>query len=234
MATFLKLWARRNELVDKYFDANKAAEVNREKEEKAALKLQSTYRMFSVRLRISVMKNAAIRIQSIFRAYHGRIRFQQRMMSHQAEVQLMYFNKCCTLVQKIFRGYYSRKYRHNYYTRKQYLAFVEKKNEEMKRMLEENVERQKREYEERAREKRESEFHDTVQNLHHLLGTKLRPGVFNSPYHVDRTPTVFGLPLEHHLRASFKGLQYYRSLKKMDKDQQGKVVLSKKNRTVAY
>ena len=49
------------------------------------------------------------------------------------------FNDQAKIVQKYFRGYYSRKYEHDFYARKRWLEDMYKKNEEVCRQLEEYV-----------------------------------------------------------------------------------------------
>ena len=48
-------------------------------------------------------------------------------------------NDQAKIVQKYFRGYYSRKYEHDFYARKRWLEDMYKKNEEVCRQLEEYV-----------------------------------------------------------------------------------------------
>jgi hypothetical protein len=55
-------------------------------------------------------------------------------------------------------------------------------------------------HEEQALEKKQQEFDAAVSNLHHLLSTNVRPGIYNSPFAHTR-PTVFGIAVEDHLRS---------------------------------
>lgn len=48
-----------------------------------------------------------------------------------------------------------------------------------------------------------SEFEQLALNLHHLSSTKAIPGVYNPPYqHIK--PAAFNIPVETHLKATFK------------------------------
>lgn len=55
-----------------------------------------------------------------------------------------------------------------------------------------------------AEEKAREEFKKVTQNLHHLLSTQSTPGVYNPPYAMDQVPTVFGVPVEEHLKRGVK------------------------------
>lgn len=45
------------------------------------------------------------------------------------QMRLQFYHEKAILIQKIWRGYYSRKYVFNYYKRKAYLQAIEQKNE---------------------------------------------------------------------------------------------------------
>ena len=81
-----------------------------------------------------------------------------------------------------YRGYYSRKYEHDFYARKAYLAHVSNKNEEVRMHLDNHHKEKLREEEIRQEECARTEFGELAQNLHHLSSTKTIPGVYNPPY----------------------------------------------------
>lgn len=49
-------------------------------------------------------------------------------------------------------------------------------------------------------------FDSKISKLHHLVSTAAQPSIFNSPYSLatGTMPTVAGLPVEEHLKASIK------------------------------
>lgn len=61
------------------------------------------------------MKDAAIKIQTQFRAYYARKQFKKQQLKDFNEKNLRYFGHQATIIQKIFRGFYVRKYLHNFY-----------------------------------------------------------------------------------------------------------------------
>jgi hypothetical protein len=57
-----------------------------------------------------------------------------------SEIKSTYSTVCCLLIHFIvysYRGYYSRKYEHDFYARKTYLNHVQTKNEEVRKKLSE-------------------------------------------------------------------------------------------------
>ncbi len=92
---------------------------------------------------------------------------------------------CAVLVQKVFRGAHSRKYKHDFYARKGYIEEVGRRSEAMRRELQESKEAQIAFLERKAREKADKEFETLAQNFHHLVSTAAIPGVFNPPFAVN-------------------------------------------------
>jgi len=91
----------------------------------AALKIQSKFKMYIKRKEFLGKKAAAIKIETHFRAYYARKHFKERREAHINKQHLSYFAQQAILIQKIFRGYYIRKVMHNFYMRKQELKELE-------------------------------------------------------------------------------------------------------------
>ena len=109
------------------------------------------------------------------------------------------------MIQKIFRGYFSRKNVHNFYLRKSYLETIASKGEGVRRELDHHFTVMQTEAQNRQAEARIDEFEKVVGNLHHMLSTASCRGVYNSPYHQPTQATMFGLPVEEHLRNVARG-----------------------------
>ncbi|KAG2427072.1 hypothetical protein HXX76_012586 [Chlamydomonas incerta] len=111
-----------------------------------------------------------------------------------------------TVIQRWWRGFYSRKHIHNYYARKRYLKQVKERNDHIRAELNLEAERaiivQRQEAEERARKL----FADKVSKLHHLVSTATQPGIFNSPYSVatGTLPVIMSQPVEEHLKGAMR------------------------------
>lgn len=111
-----------------------------------------------------------------------------------------------TTVQAAFRGYYSRKYVHSMSAIRDYLLAVEAKGRQVKQETLRAAAEQRARLEASRQAAAERDFLDAAEQLHHLVSTKSRPGVFNPPYAGVRTgggggpPTAFGLPVEEHIK----------------------------------
>lgn len=112
-------------------------------------------------------------------------------------------NRAHNLFRCSYRGYYSRKYEHDFYARKKYLQHVAHKNEEVRRLLDQHHSEKLKEQEIRAEECARTEFGELASNLHHLSSTKAIPGVYNPPYS-QLKPQAFNVDIETHLKSTFK------------------------------
>jgi hypothetical protein len=118
----------------------------------------------------------------------------------------MHWFAAARTIQKTFRAFYCRRYKHSYYERKAYLEAVAIKDQNVREVSEAVAERM---YEERALlqdEKDRAEFEALTSDLHHLRSTSNIPGVYNSPYVAPLQ--AFGAPIEDHLQNTFKKSKY--------------------------
>lgn len=169
----------------------------------AALKIQSAWRMYVKRKEFLRKKAAATTIQTQFRAFSARRRFREMLKGDRNAKNIAYFSQQATLIQKVFRGYFVRKYIHDFYLRKAELQALKEKNQQFRDELEEYGKVQAVEAEEYQQELAKAEFGALAKNLHHLSSTKGIPGVYNSPFAVEK-PTVFERSVEDHLKGAFR------------------------------
>jgi hypothetical protein len=94
----------------------------------AALKIQSKFKMYVKRKEFLRKKEAAITIETHFRAFYARRQFALRKQTDRNSKHLHYFSQQATLIQKVFRGYFVRKYIHNFYLRKHELKALATRN----------------------------------------------------------------------------------------------------------
>ena len=169
-------------------------------ERTAATSIERVHRGATVRGWKTGMIAASIQVQRVFRGYMGRKKAKAANVQRIKDSRLGFFHYQASIVQKSFRGYYSRRYYHDFFARKSYIQEVIVKSEKLRAELanhrQELLERDARSQEERARE----EFSRVTENLHHLLSTKCQPGIYNSPYLQGDVPTAFNIPVEDHLR----------------------------------
>ncbi|XP_061072041.1 spermatogenesis-associated protein 17 isoform X2 [Conger conger] len=175
MASFVRLRYQFRQIKEEFFTRNRIAEDNRYKENLAAIQIQSWFRGCQVRAYFRHLHRNATIVQRMWRGYTARACFRQMMT-----------------IQQRWRGYYVRKYIHNYHARQQYLEGLARKNEQVRRDLEEFDELQRRVREHSNMERDEQEKQDQAQRMHYLLSTYQCPGVFNSP--------IRGQPHEMELR----------------------------------
>lgn len=116
------------------------------------------------------------------------------------------FHYQATAVQKTFRGFYSRRYYHDFFARKTYIENILRKSILLRETLRSQREKQILDDAERREEAALGEFQKVTQNLHHLVSTASCAGIYASPYFHDNLPTAFGVPIEDHLRRSTKQL----------------------------
>lgn len=166
----------------------------------AAVSIERVHRGATVRSWKTGMIAASIQVQRVFRGYLGRTAAFAANTQRIKAARLGFFHYQASIVQKSFRGYYSRRYYHDFFARKSYIQEVIVKSEKLRKELanhrQELLERDARSQEDQARE----EFSRVTENLHHLLSTKCQPGIYNSPYLQGDVPTAFNIPVEDHLR----------------------------------
>nr|XP_020445595.1 spermatogenesis-associated protein 17 isoform X2 [Monopterus albus] len=165
MAELLKMKSEVEEFKKEYLCRNNQAEENRQRETEAATRIQSWFRACRVRAYLSHLHMKAITVQKIWRGFTARARFRQMVK-----------------IQRRWRGFFVRKYIHNFYVRKRYLQGLSRKNELVRRDLDELEELQKRERDCVEMIKEQTAKVYQAHRLHHLLSTKQCPGVFNSPF----------------------------------------------------
>ncbi|XP_065144863.2 spermatogenesis-associated protein 17 [Paramisgurnus dabryanus] len=185
MATLVKLYSQLEQIKEQYFIRNRIAEEHRKRENQAAVKIQSWFRGCQVRGYLSHLHKNATSIQKIWRGFIARKLFRHRLKAAYFIMKIHFYKKMAVKIQKRWRGYYVRKYIHNYYARKRYLEGLTRKNNQIRRDLEEFAELQRRERERITLEKEEREKNIQAQRLHFLLSTKQCPGVYNSPFKTE-------------------------------------------------
>uniref|UniRef100_A0A4W6FV25 Spermatogenesis associated 17 n=1 Tax=Lates calcarifer TaxID=8187 RepID=A0A4W6FV25_LATCA len=182
MAELLKIRSEAEEFLKEYFLRNSQAEENRQKENQAATRIQSWFRACKVRAYLSHLHKKAIIIQKIWRGFTARARFRQMVKAAYFIMKMNFYEEMAVRIQRRWRGFFVRRYIHNFYARKSYLEGLSRKNELVRRELDEFEELQKRERDCLEMIKEQTAKVYQAHRLHHLLSTKQCPGVFNSPF----------------------------------------------------
>ncbi|KAI4830879.1 hypothetical protein KUCAC02_002480 [Chaenocephalus aceratus] len=182
MAGLQKIKREVDEFKKEYFDRNSQAEESRQRENRAALRIQSWFRACRARAYLSHLHKKAITIQKIWRGFTARARFRQMVKAAYLIMKMNFYEEMAVRIQRRWRGFFVRKYIHNFYARKRYLEGLSRKNALVRRELGELEELQKRERDCLEMVKEQTAKVYKAHRLHHLLSTKQCPGVFNSPF----------------------------------------------------
>lgn len=207
MATFLKLWNMRHSVDADLARSIRLAEINKDRELRAAITIQSHRRGMYARRRIKTMLKSCVSIQRIWRSFLARQYACHISMLRDKRRAHALWTRMATVIQKTLRGFYSRRYKHSYYERQAYLASVTIKEEKIRELSDQVAESTHYAREQVRMETEKGEFDKLAKDLHHLMSTSNTPGVFNSPYNIEPV-RAFGAPVETHLKASFARSKY--------------------------
>ncbi|EDO37017.1 predicted protein, partial [Nematostella vectensis] len=158
------------------------AENRRILEYDSAVKIQSWFRATRVRSYIRFLNYCARTIQRHFRGFKGREIYRHIVKEHVKQMRINFYNAQATKIQKVWRGYYTRKYIHNYYSRKAFLTGLVVKNEIVRQQLHELSVAASQERARKAKEEQKAAQEIEARKTHYLISTHQIPGVYNSPY----------------------------------------------------
>ncbi|ETB57889.1 hypothetical protein, variant 1 [Plasmodium yoelii 17X] len=91
----------------------------------------------------------------------------------------MYLSDNATKIQKIFRGFYSRKYIHNYYKWKENIIEIDRYVKDQKNKMLYEIEEKRIKQLMYDNKIKDIKIHNVAKNLHHLISTKAQKGVYN-------------------------------------------------------
>lgn len=197
MNAFQKLWERRiSEVYDAYFASAREAEAARPREYEACVRIQAFYRGYASRKLLHKERDAAKNIQRVFRGYMARLEYEQRLKAKEKRERMAFFDRNATVIQKMWRGYYSRKNIHSYYRRKAYIMGVVQKGEELLVRRKQHQEVLEEELKQEKSAIVEAKFKEEAARNHHMVSTKAIHGVFYS------TKVAGTSDLEYYIRAN--------------------------------
>lgn len=133
-----------------------------------------------------VYKAAISKLQQLIRGINGRIKILNIIRTqHESTIQSLR-NYYVANIQRLFRAWYSRKYRYSHYRRQQYVALIQQRGKEVLDMMNEYALEQQRQLKEEEDLKKKEDFEKLAGRLHHLVSTQTIRGVFNpSPQYVQ-------------------------------------------------
>ncbi|CAF1234925.1 unnamed protein product [Didymodactylos carnosus] len=182
MAAFIELRRDADDILSQLEHLAKEAERAREDENKASLKIQSVWRGHRVRSYIRLLNRYATVIQAFWRVFKAKRIYRQKLKEHVIHTRLKYYDDNATKIQKVWRGYYVRKYISDYYSRKKYFNVLEQKNEQVRLELHEYREYLDQKGLELRRMKNIQKLEEEAKRTHYLMSTKTCSGVYNSKF----------------------------------------------------
>lgn len=223
---FLKLRGESSARINrKFFQHQNEVENNRDEETDAIMSLQRLWRGYNARRYIAFLNKEATHIERTWRGYVGRQRAHDTRRAQVLAAETRYFDAMAVLIQKVFRGYRSRKRRQDFYARKRYVASVTMNSHQLKGHIEDNLAAEARRKEEEKQEADAAEFALLTENIHHLLSTASQPGVFQSPFGPEFASTAYGIEMESHIRDAWENRALaQKQERKRAKEEQGDVL----------
>lgn len=172
--------SRKSEVLDSFYQETQETEKFRFKEIAAAVQIQALFRMHRQRKTYLEEVRAVNLIKRIYRGYRTRKGFWGKIQQALSLQMRKFYDSSATAIQRVYKGYYSRRYYHDFYARKKYLEHIQNKNEKRLRKLEEYRREQDAEDQKRQEDYARLEFYKLASSLHHLTSTRAIPGVYKA------------------------------------------------------
>lgn len=206
MTDYFQLLTQKEDFLAKLRQGLKDADDNRALETASATCIQRRLRGNVAREEIRHQTNAVNRIKRLYKGYMGRKAAERRAQEVYEEKMVSVFNYFACQIQKSLRGFKSRKYKHDFYRRKEYISNLIKKGEDLRRSQEAYSQAQETYAAMEAQRLREKEFVECATNLHHLVSTNQIKGVFNPVAGLMEMPTLNDVPVEEQIRGVVRDL----------------------------
>ncbi|CAF0716974.1 unnamed protein product [Adineta steineri] len=182
MAGFLELRRNSEKILVELEHLAKEAEYARQHENKTAIVIQSVWRGYQVRSHVQFLNQCASIIQRWWRRHKAKQIYRDKLEEHVLQLRLNYYDSKAVKIQKIWRGYYVRKYVLDYYSRKRYLNGLEITNEQIRIQLIEYRDYLEQKQLEQQRQTNIAKLEEEAKRTHYLVSTKVVPGIYNSKY----------------------------------------------------
>lgn len=197
---YLSLVNSKSDFLQQLAQQSRDADNNLERETNGCVNIQRAFRGSVARARITFKHNTITTIARCFRGHCGRKKVSALKEARRDEQNLLLFHCFANILQKYFRGFYSRKYKASHFKRKRFMQNLVQKTIEIREMqYEYSIQQALREEKERQ-EERDDEIQKITEGLHHLVSTKQIRGIYNPPPQYLQMPTMQEVPVEQHLR----------------------------------
>ncbi|KAK5666657.1 hypothetical protein QVD99_006720 [Batrachochytrium dendrobatidis] len=176
---FSKIWRQRSTaIVDDYFQWASDADENSQQEYDAAATIQKYWRRYVCRTYFLTLSALALRIQRVFRGHLGRVKAAKIAVELSRQRRIKFYSDMVTKIQKVWRGWSSRKKQFDFYARKRYIIQITQKMDDMRELLKVKEVQQKELFESQDIIRKKEKLLQIASNRHHLIGTKAVPGVY--------------------------------------------------------
>lgn len=157
MADFAAIYTNRLSTLSLYDELVADAEANAPLEKASSTKIQKLFRGAVVRAHLTTKRRAATNIERCFRGSVARNFTNDTRTAKSRMEDLAVFHYHAMILQRTFRGFYSRRYYHDYSARKAYIQSVVEKGDRLRETLAQNLENQRIEEAQRKMEKEHDE-----------------------------------------------------------------------------
>ncbi|CRG99978.1 conserved Plasmodium protein, unknown function [Plasmodium relictum] len=152
---------------------------NEKKEKLAAIVIQKYYRGYKERRIYLIYKYFLKYIKNKIELCSCKYLLKKLKKQKLEQQIILHMSDNAIKIQKTFRGFYSRKYIHDFFKRKRQIIEINNYvNEQKSKMLLELEEKRKNQllYENKLKD---TKMHKVAKNLHHLVSTKAQRGIYN-------------------------------------------------------
>ena len=187
ISSFAELFDNKDSIISLFYERIDESELNKKIEHDAAVKIQRCWRGMASRRVLRKMSNAALVIQRCARRHFaGKVMLLARVDKSDKE-RRDFYDFQARQIQRVWRGFYSRKYVFDYYRQKSFIDGQAVKNAEMDTMLHEYY-RATNEFHENVKHNQSvADEQNKALHLHYLVGTSAIPSIFTAPSYRKET-----------------------------------------------
>ncbi|EUD65566.1 hypothetical protein C922_04072 [Plasmodium inui San Antonio 1] len=176
---FLKLAKQGSALSREYKSLIRDKEKNAGIERLAAITIQKCYRGYLTRRTYLVYKYFLKRAKDAIDILACKFLLRKLKRQRLEEQAVLYMSDSATKIQKVFRGYCSRKYIHDFFRRKREIIEMDEHVKAQKGIILQGIEEKRKKQLLHDNKVKDTKIHNAAKNLHHLVSTKAQRGVYN-------------------------------------------------------
>ncbi|ANQ08204.1 Calmodulin binding protein [Plasmodium coatneyi] len=176
---FVKLAKQGSALSREYKSLIREKEENAMRERLAAVTIQKCYRGYLTRRTYLVYKHFLKRTKNAIDILACKFLLRKLKQQRLEQQAVLYLSDNATKIQKVFRGYYSRKYIHDFFRRKREILEMDAHVKAQKGIMLQGIEEKRKKQLIHDNKVKDTKIHNAAKNLHHLVSTKAQRGVYN-------------------------------------------------------